>query len=100
MKTKFRTLLSLSLAAFMFLSACSSSPQGSASDPGADQSAPVSQNPVIPDSGDGPWYAGYGEPEYGGEIVFASNRFTEKLLFHQLLFPGTPVYAGLDCRPK
>ena len=79
MKTKFRTLLSLSLAAFMFLSACSSSPQGSASDPGADQSAPVSQNPVIPDSGDGPWYAGYGEPEYGGEIVFASNRFTEKL---------------------
>jgi extracellular solute-binding protein, family 5 len=78
-KTKFRTLLSLSLAAFMFLSACSSSPQGSASDPGADQSAPVSQNPVIPDSGDGPWYAGYGEPEYGGEIVFASNRFTEKL---------------------
>ena len=82
MKKKLSALLSLSLAGLLLLSACAKgNPQGAGSDPGASTSSTpsVSDNPTIPDSGDGPWYAGYGEPQYGGEIVFASNRFLEKL---------------------
>ena len=82
MKKKLSALLSLSLAGLLLLSACAKgNPQGASSDPGANASSTpsVSDNPTIPDSGDGPWYAGYGEPQYGGEIVFASNRFLEKL---------------------
>lgn len=105
-KTKFRTLLSLSLAAFMFLSACSSSPQALPLTPGPIRALLSARTQSFRTVVTAPGTPATANQSTAGEIVFASNRFTEKLDIYNSgysinFFFLEPLFMpDWDCRPK